>query len=100
AAGNKAVDDGGAGVGIALGVLFVESDAILTEGLHQSILEALGGGVQRLVGLLLTDTDGISTGRGALRRRGGRRCFRRSVRRLRGGIGAAAARGQAECHTG
>src|SRR5699024_781247 len=62
---HKTVDDGGAGVGITLGVLLIKDDAVLAEGFHQGVLEALGGRVQRLVGLLLADADGVA-GRGGV----------------------------------
>ena len=76
---DEAVADGGAGRGIVLGVLQVKSDGV-AQLLGQRILEALGGGVQRLVLHQLADADGIALGRG-----GGAVCGRRGRCRRSGG---------------
>src|SRR5699024_11812080 len=70
-----------------LGVLLVKADAVLAEGFHQGVLEALGGRVQRLVGLLLADADGVA-GRGGVPARG---AF--------GGFGLGGGLGRSEEHT-
>ena len=58
AVGHEGVDDGRTGVGIAGGVLHVKADGV-AQLLGQRVLEALGGGVQRLVLHQLADAHGV-----------------------------------------
>ena len=58
AAGDKVVYDGGAGVGVAGGVLHVKG-YFVAQFFLQRVLEALGGGVQRHVLHQLTDADAV-----------------------------------------
>ena len=55
----EAVDDGGAVGGVAGGVALLEGHAVLAQLLHQGVLEALGGGVQGGVLVLLADAHGV-----------------------------------------
>lgn len=75
---NKAIDDGAAGVGIALGVLFLKGDGI-AELLGQGILKPLGCSVQSNVLHQLADADlvGLAVSSGGIGSGGGF-CGRRS----------------------
>ena len=88
ASGDKAADDGGAVGGIAGSVLLVKLDVALAQLLGQSVLEALGGGVQRLVLDQLADADGIDLVVGAF---GGGSFFALRGGRCGGGISSSGA---------
>lgn len=59
--GYKVVDDGGAGGGIALCVLFDEGYSAFAEFFDERVHETVRCGVKHRVGHLLADTDGIGT---------------------------------------